>query len=305
MPAILNRQRLDDVNETVKALFIDSLDENGEGPLFGRVTMRVESNQRSETHNWLRDYVQLREWVGPRKYATMDTQGMTIHNKEYEASLAIKRLDIITDNLGMLSQRVAMLPEAYYRGRRKLLAQLITEGTTTTGLGGAGYDGVAFFSNAHPNGELANQSNVASGGSALNAANFDAAVAQMETLVNHKGEPLDIMPDTLVIGPANRSAARSLFQVSTLPNGGDNEHYQMIPTIIVEPRISGNAWYLFDTSKTLKPFIDQMLMPLELQSMTGLDTPNVFEYNEFHWGLYAAFGMGYGFWQTAYRNAGQ
>lgn len=304
MPAVLSRDKLDAVNTTVNAIFTDALEQSGDGPLFGAITMPITSTQVTETYNWLDDFSELRKWVGPRYYPTFEAKGLTVVNEEYESSMAIKRIDIITDRLGMLENRVRRLPENYFRGRRALLANLVINGHTTTGAGGAGYDGVAFFSNAHPNGDLANQSNIASSGTALSATSFDVAMAQMEGLVNHKGEPLDISPDTLVIGPSNRAAARSLFQVSTLSGGGENPHYQLVPKVIVEQRISGNAWYLFDSKHVNKAIIDQILVPMEFASMVNLNDPNVFEQNEFHWGIYAAFGMGYGFWQTAYRNAG-
>lgn len=302
--AIINRERLEEVNKMVNAIFIDSLDQMGEGELFDAVVMRVTSNQESETHNWMKDYSQLREWVGPRIFPALEAEGLTIKNKEYEASMEIARRDIILDRLGMLDNRVKQLPEAYFRGKRKQLADLILNGHLTTGPGGVGFDGVAFFSNAHPNADLANQSNVAASGTALDGANFDAAVEQMELLVNHRGEPMDITPDTLVIGPKLRASARSLFQIQTTNAGGQNEYFGAIDNIRIEQRITDNSWYLFDTSKSIKPIIEQTVVPMELSSQTDLSDDRVFNYNKYAWGIYAFFGMGYGLWQLAYRNPG-
>ena len=303
MTNIITREKLEAINQTINGIFVDEMEQRGEGILFDALVMRTTSNQESETHNWLKDYAELREWVGPRHFPSLEGEGLTIVNKEYEASMEVARKDIILDKLGMLDQRVRQLPEAYFRGKRKLLANLVTQGHLTTGLGGVGYDGVAFFSNAHPNADLANQSNVGTA-AALTGANFDAAVEQMELLVNHKGEPMEIRPDTLVIGPKNRAAARSLFEISTTNAGGQNEYFGAIQNIRIEQRITDTSWYLFDTSKSIKPIIEQTVVPVQLASQTDLSDERVFNYNRYAWGLYAFFGMGYGFWQLGYRNPG-
>lgn len=303
--SIRNRDKFDAVNNMVKALFVDSLEAQGEGPLFAPLTMEVPSKSKSETHNWLKNHAVLREWVGPRQVATFEGEGLTIVNKPYEATIGIDRVDYDSDNFGLLKTQIAQLTEAYFRGRRKILADLVLNGHTTTGLGKAGYDGVAFFSNAHPNAELAAQSNVAASGAALDATTFDAAIQAGMSLVNHKGEPLDIMYDTLVVGPALQATVRNLFNVSTLSGGGENPHYKAVPNVIVEPRLgSSTAWFLFDTSKVVKPVIWQTFTPIELASLTSATDANVFSFNQYQWGIYAVFGAGYGLWQTGYRNAG-
>ena len=302
--AIIDKAKLDAVNETVHALFNDAMEEAGEGPLFDALTMPFRSNQKVEEHVWAQDYVELREWVGPRQFANIEMESMRIPNKSYEASISLSREDLIFDRTGLLDNRVRRLTEAYFKGRRKILADMLVQAHTTTGPGGASYDGVAFFSDSHPNYGLAAQSNIAPSGTALTGTNYDAAVEQMELLVNHKGEPMDITPDTLVIGPKLRSSARDLFQVSTQAQGGANPYFQIIPTIIVEKRITDNSWYLFDTTHAVKPFVDQQVVDLELASQVSPDDPRVFDYNQYAWGIYALFGIGLGMWQTAYRNAG-
>ena len=302
--SIINKATLEAVNKMVRALFIDSMEQSGPGPLMSALTMPFDSNQKSETHNWMKDYAILREWVGARQIAAMEGEGVTIVNKSYEATIGLSREDLIFDRTGLLQNRIKQLPESYDRGRRKILTELITLGHTTTGPGGAGYDGVAFFSAAHPNADLAVQSNLAATPSALDATNFDLARKQMRLLVNHKGEPMDISPDTLVIGPELEASAEILFNTRNLTTGGDNRHYNAIPSILVESRITDTSWYLFDSKHPVSPFIDQIVVPMELASQVDPENPRVFDYNEFAWGIYALFGIGYGLWQTAFRNAG-
>ncbi len=297
------KEKLDAVNKMVHALFLESMSESGEGELFDALTMFFPSNQPSETHNWLEDFAVLRKWVGPRQFASIQGKGVTIVNDEYEASISISRKDLRHDRTGLLQNRVRQLPAAYAKGRRKILVDLLLQGQTTTGPGGAGYDGVAFFSAVHPNEAVGTQSNLMTG-SALDATNFDLARERMRLLVDHKGEPLDLKPDTLVIGPKLEASAEQLFNVRDLVGGGTNRHLNAIPNIRVESRITDTSWYLADTTHPVSPFIDQIVDPLELSGQFDASSPRVFDHNQYAWGIYAYFGVGYGLWQTMMKNPG-
>ena len=170
--------------------------------------------------------------------------------------------------------------------------------------GNNSYDGVSFFNASHPSdGTGAAQSNFDTA-TVLSGANYDAAVLQMEQLVDHRGNPMDITPDTLVIGPALRATARNLFQMQTAYGtdlAGDNPWFGAVKTIIVEQYISGSNWYLLDTSKALRPFILQDADDLELSHLKSIDDEFVIMNDAFFYGTRSRFGVGYGLWQLAYR----
>lgn len=63
---------------------------------------------------------------------------------------------------------------------------------------------------------------------------------------------------------------------------------------------AGPAWYLLDTSRPLKPMIYQERLPYQLQQRV-LDTDeNVFNNDEFVYGVRGRSNVGYGLWQTAF-----
>ncbi len=66
----------------------------------------------------------------------------------------------------------------------------------------------------------------------LNDANFDAAMAAMGAFKSDKGRPLGIMPDLLVVGPSNRSAAKRVVEVQQ-KDGGDNPNYKAVEVLVV------------------------------------------------------------------------
>lgn len=64
----------------------------------------------------------------------------------------------------------------------------------------------------------------------------------------------------------------------------------------------GAAWYLLDTSRTLKPLIFQERKKPVFTYMTKDDDENVFMRNEFRYGVDARSNVGFGFWQMAARS---
>ena len=63
---------------------------------------------------------------------------------------------------------------------------------------------------------------------------------------------------------------------------------------------SGTVWYLFDTSRSVKPLIHQTRVPYTLTRMDDPTDENVFMRREFHYGVDGRCNVGFGFWQLAY-----
>lgn len=63
-----------------------------------------------------------------------------------------------------------------------------------------------------------------------------------------------------------------------------------------------SAWYLFDTSKALKPLIYQERQAPEFSSQTDASSESVFMEDNFRYGVRARGNVGFGFWQLAYKS---
>ena len=61
-----------------------------------------------------------------------------------------------------------------------------------------------------------------------------------------------------------------------------------------------NPWFLLDTSKVLKPFILQERRAYSFVAKTDLASENVFNKNEFVFGVDGRLNVGFGLWQQAY-----
>ena len=73
---------------------------------------------------------------------------------------------------------------------------------------------------------------------ALNAANYAAIRAQMQTLTGDQGRPLGIRPNVLVVPPQLEEAAFHLLNTETQDGGGSNP-WKGTAEIVVTPYTGG------------------------------------------------------------------
>lgn len=292
--------QLDAANKVFKALFVAELTLGGEGDLVGATAMKTRSKAKVVEYNWLNGFDELREWVGERHIANMAHESFTITNVKYESSMTVDRVDVETDSLGLYGPQLSGMVAGYHKKRRQLIASLLLNGHVA---GNNCYDGGEFFDGAHPSdGNGSTQSNY-DATTALTSTTFDAAVLNMEQLVDHRGTPMDIQPDTIIVGPTKRATCRNLFQMATIyatDFAGDNPWFNAVK-VIVDPYITDNSWYLVDTSKTLRPFILQDADDLELQTLKSIEDEFVIMHDAFFYGTRSRFAVGYGLWQTIYK----
>jgi phage major head subunit gpT-like protein len=65
---------------------------------------------------------------------------------------------------------------------------------------------------------------------------------------------------------------------------------------------TGDAWYLLDTSRALKPLIFQERTQPELETLTSTQDESVFMRDEYRYGIRYRCNAGLGFWQLAYKS---
>lgn len=110
-----------------------------------KVATLVPSSSGSNTYGWLGDWPNLIEWVGARTVKDLKEFGYEIQNKLYEATVAIPRVQIEDDNIGMYGPQAAGMGQAAARHPDILIAALIAAGETSLGP-----DGQNYFDTDHP-----------------------------------------------------------------------------------------------------------------------------------------------------------
>lgn len=112
------------------------------------------------------------------------------------------------------------------------------------------------------------------------------------------GAAIKVWPDDLVFGEAAVGAATNLCY-----DGQpffDANHPVGTSTVSNYDTGASPLWMLLDTSKPIKPFIFQLRQAPKVTSrMMDMD-PNVFDFDEYKFGIKARGNAGYAFWQLAF-----
>ena len=192
----------------------------------GQVSNTFSSDQALETYAGLGMVPQLREWIGEKNAKGFNEFSITIKNRDFEATLAIKNKDLRRDKTGQLRARIAEFAQRAIAHEALLLSGLIDGGASTTvtipGMAAQTitcYDGQPLFSDNHLVGAQALDNNITidlsdlatSIGSNVGvgtstaplapaiSAGITAAVSQMYGFKDDQGQPLNEFARKFVI----------------------------------------------------------------------------------------------------------
>lgn len=273
----------------------------GYKPRWQQIAMLAPSSARENHYGWLKGLKKMREWLGDRQAAALETDGYRIINKAYENTVDVSRFDLEDDQVGIYSPMFEDLGQTAAELPDQLVFALLKAGFATNC-----YDGQFFFDTDHPvigsDGNPTTWSNSGGGAGegwyllctkrpvkpliyqerqkakltrmdreedeqvfnqakfrygvdtrgnvgyglpqlaygskqALNAANYGAARASIMSRTGDFGRPLGLVPDTLVVSPANEAAARALLVAQKDAAGADNVWFGTAE-LIVEPLLA-------------------------------------------------------------------
>lgn len=261
---------------------------------YDRLCTTRPSSGRSNVYGWMAQQIKLREWIGPRVAIALSEHDFTVPNRKFEATIEVSREDIEDDILDVYaSQLVPDLGEASKKFPDQLLRDILQSNPV-------GFDGVTLFNDAHPQFDVAASTYDNNFGLALTADNFNTVWSAMASYRGEDGEPLALMPDTLIVPPQLRRTATEIVgatatvRVVTNVAGTENVAAASLDNvmqgwvdILVVPELSNAAttWYLAVTKKSIRPFVFQDRVPSELVMRTSPDDPKVFDLDTYTWGV--------------------
>ncbi|GAA6428453.1 Mu-like prophage major head subunit gpT family protein [Dielma fastidiosa] len=291
---ILTNAVLHTLNQGFSAMFQKAFAETK--TKWQKIATEVPSNTSDENYGWLGQFPSLREWIGERQIKNMTASEYTIKNKDYEATVAVKRNDIEDDKLGIYAPMMQDMGYSAAIWPEDLVFSLLKDGFTKTC-----YDKKPFFSTDHKVAK-ANVSN--KGAAKLSAKAYGEARAAMMSFKNDEGKPLKIMPNVLEVPPALEGEALKIVTADQIE--GTTNIYKGTAEVLVAPELAGKdtCWFLLDTNRPLKPFIFQKRKAPKLNVLNQENDQNVFMRNEYLYGIDARGNAGYGFWQMAYGSDG-
>lgn len=277
-----------------------------------RMAMRIDSDQASETYKWLGMVPAMREWIGGPDAKGFTSNGITIENKLFEASVAVNIDDIRRDKTGQFLARIDELPGRAQQHRAQLLSDLIIAGEAT-----ACYDGQYFFDTDHSEDDSGTQDNDlvfdisdnGTGGTATAplASTIQGAVLKAVQAImgfkDNKGQPMnegafefDVMVPPTFMGETIKALTMPLV------GGGDSNvllsnSFRLTP--VINPRLTWTTKLaVMRTDGATKPFIEQVEQEPMIDAIAeGSEREKLTR--EHLYTVTRIGNVGYGFWQHA------
>lgn len=273
------------------------------------LSMLFQSDQESETYKWLGMSPAMREWIGGRNAKGFRENGITITNKEYEATMEVLVKELRRDKSGQILVRINELADRTNAHWAKLLSALIIAGEST-----ACYDGSFFFDTTHSEGDSGTQDNdltdsivlkTAPTAAEMEAAIF-AAISQILGFKDDQGEPLNeganafrvMVPVTFL--PAAMAAVKS---VTIIDGSGSRQNTLAQSGFSLSADVNSRLTWtdrfaVFRADGNVKPFIRQEEQPVKLDAIAE-GSELEFRENKHNYGVQATRNVGYGYWQHA------
>lgn len=282
-----------------------------------KISMYFQSDQAIETYPWLGMVPAMREWIGGRNAKGLREYGLTVANKDFEATLEILTKDKRRDKSGQVMVRVNELAQRTVTHWASLLSTLIVNGET-----GQCYDDQYFFDTDHTDGDSGAQSNLIDvdisalpasvhGGVVTNPSVEEFSLAVLEAIkqivsfVDDQGEPMnESASQFLVMTPVSLMSQARLALVQDLIGYGASNVLKSSSDFNIEvvsnARLSSwtDSFAVFRTDGDTKPLIRQEEETVQFDAIgEGSETEIMTGKN--YYCVSASRNVGYGYWQHA------
>ncbi|MCF2870309.1 Mu-like prophage major head subunit gpT family protein [Octadecabacter sp. G9-8] len=217
--------------------------------------------------------------------------GETMALKTYARGLNVSRNLLINDDMNLLGDMTSAFGEAAAQTEADILVELVTGNPNLS-------DGTAVFD--------ASRGNLSGSGVALGSVGSESALDEarkaMRRIKGLDGKTLiSATPKYLLVGPDLETAAEKLLATIQPNNTGDVNPFGGKLTLLVEPRITDDSWYVFADPARLPSLVYGYLAAaqgVQIQRTEAWDTLGL-KYRAF-----LDFGAGWTDWRGAYLNEG-
>ena len=259
-----------------------------ESPLKALARQRTLPNFKTSTSIRIGEMGRLEEMTEHGEFTNTNRAeaGETMALKTFGRAINVSRKLLIDDDLGLLGDMTAAMGAAAAQTEAEELVALFTGNPNLS-------DGTAVFHASRGN-------SVSGGSSALSQTSLSAARKAMRTVKGLDGKTIiDAKPKYLVVSPDLETSAEKLL--ATIYAATVNDVQPIKLSLVVEPRLLGNAWYLLADPAQV-PSIQYAYLSaaqgVQIQRQEAWDTLGL-KYRAF-----LDFGCGWLDWRGAYRSAG-
>jgi len=268
----------------IEGSYFWSLEETQQASWVPMISNMFDSDQPYEIYKWLGSAPSMSAWRGERVRSGLGDYELNVISDKFDSTLAFDVDDIRRDKTGQIVRRVAEMGQKAATLPQRLF-------TTLLEANGTGYDGAAFFANAHNAGSVDN--NLAYNSTVANAptsAEMSAAILEavqaMYGFKDDSGDPCnEFAQQFMVMVPVNMwqpliAALKDVFTSAGVSNTLQSAAGMGLTiTPVVNPRLTADTkMYMFRTDAPVKAGIwqEEMLPGGEAFKTLGIDSDNAF-----------------------------
>ncbi len=179
------------------------------------IAMVVPSNGAYVDYRWLANFPQMKEWIGKKHITKLAEYDYVIRNKDYAATIEVRRNDIEDDQMGIYKPQAESAAWSAKQHPDELVFEAVNKAFTAKC-----YDGQPMISGSHKVGKLtfSNKGTKKLSIASLAAAQASYGVARttMMKFKDESGRPLNVKPNILLVPPAQEDVANALMTVDRL-----------------------------------------------------------------------------------------
>ena len=145
---IINRENMDTLASGFQSSYMEGLTAKQALTGIAQVANELMSGTAAEVYAWLKQFPQMKEWVGERIVENVEQQGQTVKNRDFELTIGVDRNHIQDDQYGVYGQLFSGMGAAAAGHQAELVFAQLKDGFTNTC-----FDGQSFFDADHPVGD--------------------------------------------------------------------------------------------------------------------------------------------------------
>jgi phage major head subunit gpT-like protein len=257
------------------------------------------SSDASERNQGMGGFSDIPEYTGAVDYESPDVlYQKTYEHAEYAKGFAVRRKLVDDEKYGVISNQASQLGLAFGRTVMRSMHSTFNNATSTA-TPYVGGDGVALCSNSHPLSpeDADTQDNL--GTTALSVDAMIAAEQAMMGFTDSKGNPMVVVPDTLIV-PLGLKATAETIVGSPLRSGVGNNDANTLSgyKVVVSPYLTdSNNWFLVDSMLAKQYLNFYWRVPIEFTA----DPKSDFDL-EMRMRGYMRYSFGFDHWAWVYGN---
>lgn len=259
-----------------------------ESPLKALARQRAVPNFKESTSIRIGEMGRLEEMTesGEFKHTNRAEAGEVMRLKTFGRMINVTRKLLIDDDLNLLGDMTAAMGQAAAQTEAEELVSMLTGNPELS-------DGTPVFDTSRGN-------SVSGAGSALSEAALSAARKHMRTVKGLDGKTIiAATPKYLVVSPDLETSAEKLLATIYAPTTDDVQPIRL--TLVVEPRLSGNTWYVMADPAQLPSLQYGYLASAQGVQIQRQEAWNTLGLSYRAW---LDWGCGWLDWRGAYRAAG-